>query len=80
MLPRRALVHNSMNSHELTPEMEEVVTQVIYAEKLRVEGNTVAESEALDQLDVLCDNLTLDELFVALRHVLVALKQKIRSH
>ena len=69
-----------MNSHELTPEMEEVVTQVIYAEKLRVEGNTVAESEALDQLDVLCDNLTLDELFVALRHVLVALKQKIRSH
>jgi len=80
VLPRRALVHNSMNSHELTPEMEEVVTQVIYAEKLRVEGNTVAESEALDQLDVLCDNLTLDELFVALRHVLVALKQKIRSH
>jgi len=28
----------------------------------------------------LCDNLTLDELFVALRHVLVALQQKIRSH
>jgi len=74
------LVHNSMDSHKLTPEMEEVVTQVIYAEKLRVEGNTVAESEALDQLDVLCDNLTLDELFVALRHVLVALQQKIRSH
>ena len=69
-----------MDLHKLTPEMEEVVTQVIYAEKLRVEGNTVAESEALDQLDVLCDNLTLDELFVALRHVLVALKQKIRSH
>jgi len=69
-----------MDSHKLTPEMEEVVTQVIYAEKLRVEGNTVAESEALDQLDVLCDNLTLDELFVALRHVLVALQQKIRSH
>jgi hypothetical protein len=60
--------------------MEEVVTQVIYAEKLRVEGNTVAESEALDQLEVLCDNLTIDELFVALRHVLLALKQKIRSH
>lgn len=74
------LVHNSMDSHKLTPEMEEVVTQVIYAEKLRVEGNTVAESEALDQLDELCDNLTLDELFVALRHVLVALQQKIRSH
>lgn len=69
-----------MNPKELTPEMEEVVTQVIYAEKLRVEGDHVAESDALDQLELLCDKLTLDELFVALRHVMVALQQKIRSH
>jgi hypothetical protein len=69
-----------MDQQPLTPEMEEVVTQVIYAEKLRVEGDHVAESEALDQLELLCDNLTLDELLVALRHVTVALQQKIRSH
>lgn len=69
-----------MDRNTLTPEMEEVVTQVIYAEKLRIEGDHTAESEALDQLEVLCDSLTLDELFVALRHVMFALQQKIRSH
>lgn len=69
-----------MESTKLTPDMEEVVTQVIYAEKLRVEGNVAAESEALDELELLCDKLTLDELFVALRHVMAALQQKIRSH
>jgi hypothetical protein len=69
-----------MDLGTLTPEQEEVVTQVIYAEKLRVEGDHIAESDALDQLELLCDNLTLDELLVALRHVMVALQQKIRSH
>lgn len=60
--------------------MEEVIDAVLHAECLRVSGDHVAESEALDQLELLCDDLTLDELFIALKHVIVALQQKMRKH
>ncbi len=69
-----------MGTQKLTPAQEEVVMQVIYAERLRITGDTVAESEALKLLEELCDDLTLDELFTALGHVASALQQKITTH
>ncbi len=69
-----------MGTHSLTTAQQEVVMQVIHAEHLRIAGDTVAESEALDVLEELCDHLTLDELFTALRHVMSVIQQKVTTH
>jgi len=69
-----------MTSKPLTPEMEEVIDAVLHAECLRVSGDHIAESEALSRLELLCDDLSLDELLIALKHVMIALQQKMRKH
>lgn len=66
--------------NKLTTEMKEVVIQVANAERLRIAGDVGGENEALDLLEQLCDELSLDDLFIALRHVASVMSQKASTH
>lgn len=57
-------------------KLNEVVMQGVHAHTCYINGDTDGELTALERLEELADELTLDELFEALRHVMQAIASK----